>query len=335
MSLSSLFSSGRDADSTPPMPNPARVVRQADWRMNFSPAGAEALGSAAGEELRQTGRMPDMAAVAGMAETALGALAAHRAAQLVEPLRARAGLRSRVEDLASEAARLGARPDREVAVPSDVLPRTRVWVAVGVTLVIGLACALVAGLFFNEFAASTTIAALGSIVAGAIVGAVAGDSLTRVRTRWTVAAAIGALAVTAAAGLLVTWSLGFGMPRQLLQVALVIVAAVVAAGVWAMAAVSRAPLLVDRRAAAQEKCLARLATVKGDLARSELLISALSATYDGAALELRGVVRRAAEAYTEAALRGADAGAASEAEPAMVKQAESLVGKMRLDPPIS
>ena len=313
-------------------PDPARVIRQADWRMNFSPAGAEGLGDAAGEDLRRAGRAPDMAAVAGMAETSLGALAAHRAAALMAPLSARADLEARVQGLSAEASRLGAHPERELPVPTDVLPRTRVWVALGVTLIIGLACALVAGLFSNDFATSTTVAALGSIVAGAIVGAVAGDALTRVRTRWTVAAAIAALVITAAAGLLVTWSLGFGMPRQLLQVALVVVAALVAAGVWAMAAVSRAPLLVDRRTAAQKQCLTRLASARAELMRAESGVSAIVAAYDGAATELRGVVRRAAEAYIEAALRGATPEQAAATEPGMVKQADSLVAKIRLDP---
>jgi hypothetical protein len=300
--------------------------------MNFSPAGADALGTAAGEDLRRTGRAPDMAAVAGMAETSLGALSAHRATQLMAPLSTQAHLRAQVQDLASEAVRLGATPDRELAVPKDVLPRTRVWVALAITLVIAFACALVAGLFFNDFATSTTVAALGSIAAGAVVGAVAGDALTRVRTRWTVAAAIAALAITAAAGLLVTWSLGFGLSRQLLQVALVIIAGLVAAGVWAMAAVSRAPLLIDRRTAKQRRCLKRLAEARTELAQSESGVAVIVAAYDGAVMELRGIVRRAAEAYTEAALRGADPTQTAAAEPAMVKQADGLVAKMRLDP---
>jgi len=313
-------------------PDPARVIRQADWRMNFSPAGADALATAAGEDLRRTGRAPDMAAVAGMAETSLGALSAHRATQLMAPLSVQAHLRARVQDLVSEAARLGANPGREIAVPKDVLPRTRVWVALAITVVIAFVCALVAGLFFNDFATSTTVAALGSIAAGAVVGAVAGDALTRVRTRWTVAAAIGALAMTAAAGLLVTWSLGFGLSRQLLQVALVLVAGLVAAGVWAMAAVSRGPLLIDRRTAKQRRCLKHLAEARTDLAQSESGVGAIVAAYDGAVMELRGIVRRAAEAYTEAALRGAAPAQTAVAEVAMVKQADALVAKMRLDP---
>lgn len=246
-------------------PEADRIIARWEWRMIHSPQGAIALREA---------DAPDAdARIAALGEQAMEEMrAAHQAARR-EPGRRVQELEGRVQDLERQLTSLGVSEDAPVFGPrTDMLPRMSTLIASLLTVATAAAAAFAAGSVLGLRAPSTYGPEIAVVVLAALVGGIAGDALTRTRTRWAIGIAAGVAGLGAISAYLVSWVAGLMPERRLLLAALFLIVALAAGAIWALRALSRRPRDEEAQEVAVARRVAGLSTARAELkvARVEL-----------------------------------------------------------------
>ena len=209
------------------------IIRRWEFRMVASARSAEGM--------RAQGRTPDPKELDGMVKQAHGELTIARVAEEAEPKRRRDEAAARVKTLDAELKFFDV--DRETITfgpRTDGLPRTRLIVAIAITLIAAAIAAFATGAFTGDHSTNTMVAQMATVAMGALVGGIGGFSLASNRTPLVTGVAAAGLVLGTAAAWLVGWVAGLGQPNRLLLALLFLVVAVVAAAAWAMAFIGRA-----------------------------------------------------------------------------------------------
>jgi len=242
-----------------------RIIARWEWRMIHSPQGAIAL--------RRNGAPDADHQVRALGEQATEEIrAAHQSARR-QPARVVQELEGRVKDIEQQLTSLGVDSTAPVFTPrSDMLPRTSTLIALLLTVAIAAAAVFAAGALLGLSAPSTYGPEVAVVVLAAIVGGIAGDALTRIRTQWAVGIAAGATALGAISAYLVAWVAGLSPERRLLITALFLVVVLAAGATWALRALARRPREEEAQEIAIARRVAGLSTARAelDVARVEL-----------------------------------------------------------------
>ena len=262
------------------------IIRRWEFRMVASARSADGM--------RAQGRTPDPKELDGMVKQAHGELTIARVAEEAEPMLRRDEATARVKTLDAELKSLGI--DRETITfgpRTDGLPRTRVIVAIALTIISAVIAAFAVGAFTGNHSTNTMAAQIATVAMGALVGGFGGYSLASNRTPLVTGVAAAGLFLGTAAAWLVGWVAGVGQPNRLLLALLFLVVAVLAAAAWAMAFLGREPRDRD----AQEIAVARRLSERGALleqqAAAEARLAAIGVAWDAATEEVEGVRGRA------------------------------------------
>jgi hypothetical protein len=246
--------------------------------------------------MRAQGRTPDPKELDGMVKQAHGELTIARVAEEAEPKRRRDEAAARVKTLDAELKFFGI--DRETITfgpRTDGLPRTRIIVAIAITLITAAIAAFATGAFTGDHSTNTMVAQMATVAMGALVGGIGGYSLASNRTPLVTGVAAAGLILGTAAAWLVGWVAGLGQPNRLLLALLFLVVAVVAAAAWAMAFIGREPRDRDAHEIAVARRLSERGVMLEQQADAESRLAAIGVAWDAAGEEVEGVRRRAAE----------------------------------------
>lgn len=241
------------------------IIARWEWRMIHSPQGAIAL--------RRKGARDADQQVRALGEQATEEMrAAHQAARR-GPARQVEELEGRVQDLERQLKSLGVTEEAPVFGPrTDMLPRLSTLIALLLTAAIAAAATFAAGSLLGLRAPSTYGPEIAVVVLAALVGGIAGDALTRTRTRWSIGIAVGVAGLGAISAYLVSWVAGLMPERRLLIAALFLIVALAAGAIWALRALSRRPRDEEAQEVAVARRVAGLSTARAELqvARVEL-----------------------------------------------------------------
>ena len=269
------------------------IIRRWEFRMVASARSAEGM--------RAQGRTPDPKELDGMVKQAHGELTIARVAEEAEPKRRRDEAAARVKTLDAELKFFGI--DRETITfgpRTDGLPRTRLIVAIAITLIAAAIAAFATGAFTGDHSTNTMVAQMATVAMGALVGGIGGFSLASNRTPLVTGVAAAGLVLGTAAAWLVGWVAGLGQPNRLLLALLFLVVAVVAAAAWAMAFIGREPRDRDAHEIAVARRLSERGVMLEQQADAESRLAAIGVAWDAAGEEVEGVRRRAAEGLSAA-----------------------------------
>jgi len=263
-----------------------RIIARWEWRMIHSPQGAI--------ELRAEGAADADAQIRALGEQATEEMrGAHRAAR-AEPARRVTEAEGRVEDIRRQLTSLGVDEHAEVITPRrDMLPRISTLIAIILTAAVAAAAALAAGAMLGLHAMSTWAPEIAVVVLGAIVGGIAGDALTRTRTRWAIGIAAGVGALGAICAYLVAWVAGLGAERRLLLAALFIIVGLVAAAIWALTSMARTPRSEDAQQVAIARRIAGLGQARAELEVARAELEAVDGEWEARVGEVEALCRRA------------------------------------------
>ena len=251
--------------------------------------------------MRAQGRTPDPKELDGMVKQAHGELTIARVAEEAEPKRRRDEAAARVKTLDAELKFFDV--DRETITfgpRTDGLPRTRLIVAIAITLIAAAIAAFATGAFTGDHSTNTMVAQMATVAMGALVGGIGGFSLASNRTPLVTGVAAAGLVLGTAAAWLVGWVAGLGQPNRLLLALLFLVVAVVAAAAWAMAFIGREPRDRDAHEIAVARRLSERGVMLEQQADAESRLAAIGVAWDAAGEEVEGVRRRAAEGLSAA-----------------------------------
>jgi hypothetical protein len=263
-----------------------RIIARWEWRMIHSPQGAIAL---------PTQGAPDAdRQIAALGEQAMEEMkAAHQAAR-AEPARRVQEAEARVADLERQLRSLGASEDSAVITPRrDMLPRITTLLSFLLTAAVATAAAFAAGAFLGLTATSSYVPAIAVVVLAAVLGGIAGDALTRVRTPWAIGVAAGATGLGAIAAYLVAWVAGLSAERRLLLAILFLITALVAAAIWAITSFARRPRSEDAQQVAVARRVAGLGEARGELRVVRAELEALDGEWGVRVVEVEAVCVRA------------------------------------------
>jgi len=263
-----------------------RIIARWEWRMIHSPHGAIVL--------RAEGATDADAQIRALGEQATEEMrGAHRAAR-AEPARRVTEAEGRVEDIRRQLTSLGVDEHAEVITPRrDMLPRISTLIAIILTAAVAAAAALAAGAMLGLHAMSTWAPEIAVVVLGAIVGGIAGDALTRTRTRWAIGIAAGVGALGAICAYLVAWVAGLGAERRLLLAALFIIVGLVAAAIWALTSMARTPRSEDAQQVAIARRIAGLGQARAELEVARAELEAVDGEWEARVGEVEALCRRA------------------------------------------
>ena len=246
--------------------------------------------------MRAQGRTPDPKELDGMVKQAHGELTIARVAEEAEPKRRRDEAAARVKTLDAELKFFGIDRDTITFGPrTDGLPRTRLIVAIAITLIAAAIAAFATGAFTGDHSTNTMVAQMATVAMGALVGGIGGFSLASNRTPLVTGVAAAGLVLGTAAAWLVGWVAGLGQPNRLLLALLFLVVAVVAAAAWAMAFIGREPRDRDAHEIAVARRLSERGVMLEQQADAESRLAAIGVAWDAAGEEVEGVRERAAE----------------------------------------
>ena len=269
------------------------IIRRWEFRMVASARSAEGM--------RAQGRTPDPKELDGMVKQAHGELTIARVAEEAEPKRRRDEAAARVKTLDAELKFFDV--DRETITfgpRTDGLPRTRLIVAIAITLIAAAIAAFATGAFTGDHSTNTMVAQMATVAMGALVGGIGGFSLASNRTPLVTGVAAAGLVLGTAAAWLVGWVAGLGQPNRLLLALLFLVVAVAAAAAWAMAFIGREPRDRDAHEIAVARRLSERGVMLEQQAEAESRLAAIGVAWDAAGEEVEGVRRRAAEGLSAA-----------------------------------
>ncbi len=253
------------------------IIARWDWRIIHSPHGALAL--------RGSGAPDADAQIAALGEQATEEMkAAHLAERHAAALRVEE-LEGRVQDIQQQLTSLGAGGGSPVFTPrTDMLPRLSTLFALLLTTALAAAAVVAVGAFLGLTAPSTYGPEIAVVVLAALIGGIAGDALTRVRTRWSIGIAAAATALGAISAYLVAWVAGLMLERRLLISALFMVVALASGAVWALRALARTPRDKDAQEVAIARRTSALSTAKAELRVAQAELEGLDGEW-GAHLE--------------------------------------------------
>ena len=264
----------------------ARIIARWEWRMIHSPQGAIAL--------RERGAADADAQVRALGEQATEEMkGAHQAARH-DVARSVSEIEGRVADIEQQLRTLGVAGDAPAIAPrTDMLPRIGTLTALLITLALAAAAVFAAGAFLGLSAPSTYAPEIAVVVLAALVGGIAGDALTRIRTPWAVGIAAGATALGAISAYLVAWVAGLIPERRLLIAALFVIVALAAGAAWALRALARRPRDDEARQMAVARRVAGLGTARAELQVARVELEAVDGEWGVYLGEVEALCRRA------------------------------------------
>ena len=272
-----------------------RIIARWEWRMIHSPQGAFALRAKAVPDADEQVRALGAQATEEMR-------AAHQAARQ-EPARRVTEAEGRVADIRRQLTALGVDETAPVITPRrDMLPRISMLIAILLTAAVAAAAALAAGTVLGFHAVSTSAPEIAVVVLGAIVGGIAGDALTRTRTRWAIGIAAGAGGLGAICAYLVAWVAGLMPERRLLLAALFIIVGVVAAAIWALTALARTPRDDDAQQVAIARRIAGLGQAQAELELARAELQGVDGEWEARVGKVEALCRRAITARISASV---------------------------------
>ncbi len=257
-----------------------KIIHRWEYRILHSALGVDELGAKA----QVAGMTRQMNEELNRAHQAERATLASKVAEL----------RGRKLVIKGEMVNLGLSSEMVVFTPrTDMNPRMRKIVAIALTLMVAVIAAFATGAFLRLSATDTVVPAVACVLLAALLGGLAGDALTRVRTRWPIGVITVAVVLGAGASYLVAWISGLAEQSRLLLVVLFLVVAVVAATAWAMTALSNKALDRDALEVSAARRLADLNRVTQDLEVAQVELASIDGAWEAAKGEGEGVGVRA------------------------------------------
>ncbi len=257
-----------------------KIIHRWEYRILHSALGVDELGAKA----QVAGMTRQMNEELNRAHQAERATLASKVAEL----------RGRKQVIEREMVNLGLSSDMVVFTPrTDMNPRMRKIVAIALTLMVAVIAAFATGAFLRLSATDTVVPAVACVLLAALLGGLAGDALTRLRTRWAIGVITVAVVLGAGASYLVAWISGLIQQSRLLLVVLFLVVAVVAATAWAMTALSNKALDRDALEVSAARRLADLNRVTQDLEVAQVELASIDGAWEAAKGEGEGVGVRA------------------------------------------
>jgi hypothetical protein len=174
-----------------------------------------------------------------------------------------------------------------------MLPRITTLLSFLLTAAVATAAAFAAGAFLGLAATSSYVPAIAVVVLAAVLGGIAGDALTRVRTPWAIGVAAGATGLGAVAAYLVAWVAGLSAERRLLLAILFLITALVAAAIWAITSFARRPRSEDAQQVAVARRVAGLGEARGELRVVSAELEGLDGEWGVRVVEVEAICVRA------------------------------------------